>query len=340
MHKRQHPWLGSKDAYQIWLSEVIMQQTRIEQGTAYFLKFLSRYPTIHHLARAEEPEVLKLWEGLGYYSRARNMLFTAKQVVNEYGGKFPDKASELLGLKGIGKYTAAAILSFAYNKPTAVVDGNVLRVLSRLFGISEAIDSNEGRKKLESLAQKMIDKKMPAKYNQAIMDFGALVCTPRLPDCTECPLSNICYAYQHDMTALLPVKSKKAIKRTRHFNFIVITDEKYTWIEKRVRKDIWMNLFQFPLIETTHASSAKQMMRSVAFKNIFNNKLPKLISVDQFSQQLTHQTIKATFFITDISNINYMPPAAFTRVTKSGLKKYTFPGVIRDYLKEIPIFRS
>ena len=337
---RLHPWLGSKNAYLIWLSEIIMQQTRIEQGTSYFLKFAKKYPTVKHLAKAKEDEVLKLWEGLGYYSRARNLLQTAKEIVEVNHGNFPQTYNELIKLKGIGPYTASAILSFAFGKPYAVMDGNVLRILSRIFGIREPIDTTEGKKKFSALAERLIDRKDPGKYNQAIMDFGALICTPAAPRCGECPFRKTCYAFQNDLVELLPVKSKKAEKKKRYFNYLIFTDGKQTLIEKRTRKDIWLNLYQFPMIESTKKMNRSLLIKSKQFRDIISNRKTDIISHRQFTQELTHQFIKADFFMIRIDALQRLKAGETITVSRSALKKYAFPGVIREYLQEIPTFRS
>lgn len=317
-----------------------MQQTRIEHGTAYFLKFSKHYPTIQDLANADEKQVLKLWEGLGYYSRARNLLFTAKEIVRKYNGRFPQTYHELVQLKGIGNYTASAILSFAFQLPYPVVDANVLRILSRYFGIHEAINSNEGKKQFQLLAEKLIDKKDPGKYNQAIMDFGALVCTPAAPACPVCPLKKSCTAFQLDMVDVLPVKIKKQARRKRYFNYLVFTDGKSTLIEQRTAKDIWTGLFQFPLIETNKKTNRKQITALKEFKKICGGEIAiKIHAVKTIHQQLTHQILDVQFFLIEIKNLSNISGDDFLRVSRNGLKKFAFPGAIRDYLSEITTFR-
>ncbi len=317
-----------------------MQQTRIEHGTAYFIKFSKHYPTIQDLANADEKQVLKLWEGLGYYSRARNLLFTAKEIVRKYNGRFPQTYHELMQLKGIGNYTASAILSFAFQLPYPVVDANVLRILSRYFGIHEAINSNEGKKQFQLLAEKLIDKKDPGKYNQAIMDFGALVCTPAAPACPVCPLKKSCTAFQLDMVDVLPVKIKKQARRKRYFNYLVFTDGKSTLIEQRTAKDIWTGLFQFPLIETNKKTNRKQITALKEFKKICGGEIAfKIHAVKTIHQQLTHQILDVQFFLIEIKNLSNISGDDFLRVSRNGLKKFAFPGAIRDYLSEITTFR-
>lgn len=339
-NKREHPWLGSGDAYLIWLSEVIMQQTRIEQGTSYYLKFVKLFPTVYHLAAADESFILKLWEGLGYYSRARNLLTTAKEIVAYHNGQFPKQFHEIIKLKGIGSYTASAILSFAYQLPYPVIDGNVMRIFARYFGIREPVDSPEGKKKIELLADKLMDKKNPGLYNQAIMDFGALVCTPRSPQCIECPVSKNCFAYQNDQVALFPVKIKKAKRKKRYFNYLVFTNGNSTLIEQRKTNDIWKGLFQFPLIEASLAFNQKELISSPAFKKIWGTNSPvKIHSVRTIQQQLTHQDLTVRFFLIETNDLHRLAENNYLFISRTGLKKYAFPGAIRDYLSEIITFR-
>ena len=249
-NKREMPWKGEKDPYKIWISEIILQQTRVQQGLAYYNRFIEAWPNVKSLAKAKEQEVYKLWEGLGYYSRCRNLIASARYINDELDGRFPDTYEDILSLKGIGDYTAAAIASFAFNQPYAVVDGNVFRVLARFFGIQTPIDSTEGKKLFRSLANELIDKNNPAEYNQAIMDFGAVVCKPVLPLCSECPLQKKCVASQKNLVSLLPVKEKGIKIRQRFFNYLVVEHGDKIYIRQRTEKDIWQNLYEFILIET------------------------------------------------------------------------------------------
>ena len=251
VNKREFPWRDTKDPYYIWLSEIIMQQTQTKQGLPYYEAFVGTYPTIFDLANAPESEVLKLWQGLGYYSRARNLLFTADYVVNELYGIFPTTYKELIKLKGVGDYTASAIASICFDEVTAVVDGNVYRVLSRYFGIDTPINSTEGIKEFKTLATSLIDKKNPGDYNQALMEFGAIQCKPQNPDCMVCPFNPSCVALQKGLVNMLPVKLKKTKVTTKYYNFVVLlSSDKRTLFEKRTSKGIWQNLYQFPLLET------------------------------------------------------------------------------------------
>mgnify|MGYP001598355526 CR=1 FL=1 len=249
-NKRDLPWRKTKNPYYIWLSEIILQQTRVEQGLPYYLKFVKKFPTIKELANTSEDEVLNSWKGLGYYTRARNLHFTAKSICENHREKFPGNYEDILKLKGIGKYTAAAIASFAYNLPYPVVDGNVQRVLARVFGVSETFSSSEGEKKFYSLAGNLLNRKNPGNFNQAIMEFGAIHCTPVNPKCMKCIFRESCVAFQTGRVADFPVKSKKAKSRNRYFNYLVIHNGNNIFLDKRQKNDIWKNLYEFPLIES------------------------------------------------------------------------------------------
>lgn len=252
-HRRDLPWRHTRDPYLIWLSEVILQQTRVRQGLPYYLTFSTTYPTVQALAAAPPDEVLRHWQGLGYYSRARNMHHTAQQVVAEFGGRFPDSYAGLLQLKGVGQYTAAAVASFAYDEKVAVLDGNVYRVLARVFGLHHDIAAPASRKQFQQLADQLIPAAQPAGFNQAIMEFGALQCTPAKPDCMFCPMQSRCFAFQHGLVAELPVKSKAKAARTRYFHYLVLRHADTVYLRKRGPKDIWEGLYDFALHETDTA---------------------------------------------------------------------------------------
>jgi A/G-specific adenine glycosylase len=255
-HRRDLPWRHTRDPYAIWLSEVILQQTRVKQGLPYYQTFITAYPSVHDLAAAPEDEVLRHWQGLGYYSRARNMHHTAQQVVREYDGRFPDTYAELLKLRGVGQYTAAAIASFAFDEKVAVLDGNVYRVLARVFGIASDIAAPSTRKEFQALADMLIPAAAPAEFNQAIMEFGAIQCTPLKPDCLFCPLQAHCFAFQHGLVHELPVKSKAKASRTRYFHYLVLRHGETVYLKKRGPKDIWEGLYDFALTETDAAELA------------------------------------------------------------------------------------
>lgn len=300
MNKRDLPWRKSKNPYFIWLSEIILQQTRVAQGTSYYEKFIDEFEDIFALARADEKHILKLWQGLGYYSRARNLHFTAQAIVEKYQGIFPDSYEELIKLKGIGDYTASAIASIAFKRPNAVVDGNVYRVLSRIFGISSPINESTGIKEFKILAQQLLNFEDPGTHNQALMEFGALVCLPKNPKCDICTFSNSCIALQTKSIENLPVKIKKLKVRKRFFNYLVI-DHKHdsTIIQQRTKKDIWQNLFEFPLYE-----SKNDLLKVSEMENILSKEFPSLKSytLKNFNQEpiihkLTHQTLYTSFWI-------------------------------------------
>ncbi len=302
-NKRNLPWRKTKDPYFIWLSEIILQQTKVSQGASYYLKFSQKFKNISSLAQANEEQILKLWQGLGYYSRARNLHFTAKHIINNLNGVFPDNYNELIKLKGIGDYTASAISSICFNKPHATVDGNVYRVLSRYFGIITPINSSKGIKEFKNLAQLLIDSKNPGTHNQALMEFGALVCKPKNPECENCPLNDSCFALQKQKVNSLPIKINKVIKRDRYFNYLIINNKnKYTLLEQRIGNDIWKNLFEFPLFESNQEVGIKEIMQSEKFLENIKSEKHHLTKFNQqpIVHKLTHQNLYATFWLIDI----------------------------------------
>jgi len=330
---RAMPWKAEKDPYKIWLSEIILQQTRVEQGWDYYNRFLIAYPVIEKLARAPEKKVFKLWEGLGYYTRCKNLIATAKIIMKQHDGKFPGRYEEILALKGIGPYTAAAIASFAFNLPYAVVDGNVFRVLARFFGISKPIDSTEGKKLFTSLAHELLDKKQPGAYNQAIMDFGAVICKPKIPLCSTCPLKSKCIAYSEDFVAQLPVKKKSMVRRSRWFYYLVIGHEEKIYVRKRGPKDIWENLYEFVLIETPAETTVAKLKAMPLFKELFGKAGIEIISVSGlYLQHLTHQTIQGGFIHIKTKKALQIP--GFEAVSPKKLAKLPFPKFITRYLSE------
>ncbi|MEN8185700.1 MAG: A/G-specific adenine glycosylase [Bacteroidota bacterium] len=299
-NKRDLPWRKGNNVYHIWLSEIILQQTRIEQGTNYYLKFCENFPTIFDLAETSEERVLKLWQGLGYYSRARNLHFTAKFIVENYNGEIPNNYNDLIKLKGIGDYTASAIASICFNEPKAVVDGNVYRVLSRYYNICTPINSLKGVKQFKQIAQEIIYKEDPGTYNQAIMELGALICKPKKAECNNCPIQKGCNAYLNQNVYSFPVKEKKIRIKKRFFNFLVfdITGHR-TILEKRQEKDIWQNLYQFPLVESenevdefklSEAKVLKDLIKEYEYEIALFNSKPIL-------HKLTHQHILIKFWI-------------------------------------------
>ncbi|MDD4990737.1 MAG: A/G-specific adenine glycosylase [Paludibacter sp.] len=303
-NKRDLPWRYITDPYKIWISEIILQQTRVNQGMSYYLRFIERFPTLIELAEASEDEVLKYWQGLGYYSRARNLHKAANQVVSTYGGVFPTSHTDVLKLAGIGDYTAAAICSFAYAQPYAVVDGNVYRVLSRLFGIETPIDSSTGKKEFAHLAQDLLSIDEPGTHNQAIMEFGALYCLPSSPDCINCPLNNVCKAYKLNLVSQLPIKSQKTKVTQRFFNYLFIEINGTTFLQKRTAKDVWQNLYEFPLIETDHLLNSSELIVNEDFKSLFNDieEVNILKTTNPMKHILSHRVIFAQFISLKISN--------------------------------------
>jgi len=329
---RQMPWKGIDDPYKIWLSEIMLQQTRVQQGTAYYNRFIEKFPTVDKLALAADDEVFKMWEGLGYYSRCKNLMATAKTIAFEYEGVFPGKYEDILKLKGIGPYTAAAIASFAFKLPFAVVDGNVTRVISRYFGIEKPIDTNDGKKYFAEMAQALLHKEEPALYNQAIMDFGATICKPQQPLCEICDLQTNCIAFKKGLTKILPVKEKKLIKRTRYFYYIIVEQQGKIFVRKRIEKDIWENLWEFILVEMKEKVNAEALIKTRQFAALFDGLNIRIKASDFYKQQLTHQTIEGLFLHVTaeagFKNKNYLS------IKKSEIKKLAFPKFITAFLEK------
>lgn len=328
-NRRELPWRKTKNPYFIWLSEIMLQQTRVAQGMAYYLKFTSTFPTVFDLAKADENTVLKMWQGLGYYSRARNLHFSAKLIANEFNGKFPSTYNEIIKLKGIGDYTASAIASICFDEPTAVVDGNVYRVLSRYFGIKTPINSSAGIKEFKSLAQSLIDKNKAGTFNQAIMDFGALHCKPQNPLCNTCPFSDSCFALEKKLTKDLPVKEKKIKVRKRYFNFLVIkTKEDRTILLERKGKGIWQGLYQFPLIESDKTINKEELILSEDFNNLFPSKTTlSLFNKKEIIHKLSHQHLHTQFWIIETKN------SPEINMNWSEIEKYPVPILIAKFLE-------
>ncbi|MDF3077093.1 MAG: A/G-specific adenine glycosylase [Sphingobacteriaceae bacterium] len=299
IHKRDLPWRNTNDPYMIWLSEIILQQTRVEQGTPYFHRFSEKYPTVADFAAASEAEILKLWQGLGYYSRGRNMHHTANMVMEEHDGYFPKSYDKLIKLKGVGEYTAAAISSFAGNEAKAVVDGNVFRLLSRYFGINTPINSPKGKKEFTELANQLIDASQPGLFNQGIMEFGSLQCKPQNPLCGTCPLRPGCQAYNQNRIQELPVKLKNSKVRSRYFNYVVAIKEKQILMNKRGSGDIWENLYDLPLLETSAPIAAGELITRDQFVNRFGNGVKLKEVFVPAPHLLSHQKLHAQFLIVE-----------------------------------------
>ena len=331
INKRDLPWRNTKDPYVIWISEIILQQTRVVQGYQYFLRFIDRFPNISTLAAASEDEVMKYWQGLGYYSRARNLHEAAKSM----NGEFPTSYNKVIMLKGVGEYTAAAICSFAYDMPYAVVDGNVYRVLSRYFGIDTPIDTSAGKKVFAAMAQEMLDKKYPSTYNQAIMDFGALQCVPQSPDCDSCPLVDSCLAFARDSVKTLPVKKGKTKVTNRFFNYFFVRIDGDTFVHKRTDNDIWRNLYELPLIETPICNSAEQMLSSDAFSSLFGSVKIRSIHLvaENIKHVLSHQILYTNFYVVELdSNSNVLPNNIRIPITE--IERYATSKLIHSLLEK------
>lgn len=336
---RSMPWKGESDPYKIWLSEIILQQTRVEQGRRYYEAFTKKYPTIQHLAAANDDGVFKLWEGLGYYSRCRNLLASARCVVDKYDGKFPERYDDILKLKGVGPYSAAAIASFAYNLPYAVLDGNVYRVLSRVYGIQTATDTTEGNLQFQELALKNLDASAPAIYNQAIMDFGATICKP-LPACGECVMQDICIAFKENLVSHLPVKQKKLVKKDRFFTQFVMMYKDEVLVNKRMAKDIWKDLYEFYVEESDKAIQWNEKTIEQFFADRFQVRLiNRPIFSNTYTQLLTHQTIHTRFVVVPIRQKNELLKK-FHWVKVRSVNELPFPKTAKTFIDEDQAFRA
>lgn len=330
-NKRELPWRETADPYLIWISEIILQQTRVAQGYDYFLRFVRRFPDVATLAAASEEEVMKYWQGLGYYSRARNLHAAAKSM----NGVFPKTYREVRALKGVGDYTAAAICSIAYNMPYAVVDGNVYRVLSRYFGIDTPIDSTEGKKVFAALAEEMLDKSSPATYNQAIMDFGAIQCTPQSPACMFCPLADSCAALAAGKVSKLPVKAHKTKTSNRYFNYIYVRMGACTFIHKRTEDDIWKNLFELPLIESDREWTEEEFLQSPAFRSLIAAGETPVVRamVRNVKHVLSHRIIYASFYEVELPE-DSRSFSGYQRIPAADLEHYPVSKLIHAFLKK------
>ena len=336
LNHRSLPWRETSDPYKIWLSEIILQQTRVDQGLPYYQQFITLFPTVTSLAEAPEQLVLKTWQGLGYYSRARNLHHAAKMVVASFDGKFPADYQLLKSLKGVGDYTAAAIASFAFNLPHAVVDGNVYRFLSRYYGVDIPIDSPEGKKFFAARAGEILDRKSPAAHNQSIMEFGALQCKPVSPDCGVCPLHLSCTAFKSDLVAELPVKSKKLKVRKRFFNYLMVNHSGKLFLNHRGAGDIWQHLYDLPVIETDSPVTTNNILKSEAWRELFDGYEVHIKDIStEIVHKLSHQHIHVRFF--NIS-IDRSPSGKtwrqFIKVKSQSLDSYPVPKLVENYLRE------
>jgi A/G-specific adenine glycosylase len=327
-NKRDLPWRQDPQPYTTWLSEIIFQQTRIDQGLGYYERLLAKFPTVFDLAKASENEVLKAWEGLGYYSRARNLHFTAKHIVSEYDGKFPEDHEEIIGLKGIGPYTAAAIASIAFKKPYPAIDGNVLRVVSRLFKVNEAIDLPSTKRWIENELLSLIDKDNPGDFNQAMMELGALICKPRNPNCEQCPISEHCMAYADKVQEDYPIKKKKVKVKNVYFSYLVFHTDTSILLEKR-GGGIWKGLHQFPLKESDHAIDEADIYAELTDK--FGDNITEVVVSAYYKHILSHRKIMAKFYLIKVISLPVI--SNFKAVSKKRLKDHAMPQLIIRFLR-------
>jgi A/G-specific adenine glycosylase len=328
-YKRDLPWRNISDPYKIWLSEIILQQTQVVQGLSYYIKFTETFPTIIDLANAPEDQVMRLWQGLGYYSRARNLHSAAKEVKINYKGKFPNTYESIKALKGVGDYTAAAVSSFAFNLPHAVVDGNVYRVLSRLFNVNTPINSTRGKKEFQLLANELLNHKNPGLHNSAMMEFGALWCKPQNPKCEECPLQEYCLAHEKNTVNLLPLKDKKIKIRNRYLHYFIFNFKDSVYVQKRTEKDIWQNLYEFYLIETEEDTSPELVLKNTNLKKLI--KEINVISIKAEKKHiLSHQHIYATFY--EIKIKTPINSESLIKIKRSDLIQFGLPQLINKYI--------
>jgi A/G-specific adenine glycosylase len=335
-NKRDLPFRGTRDPYLVWISEVILQQTRMEQGLGYYTRFVERFPDIRALASGTEEEVLKLWQGLGYYDRARHLHASAVHLVNDSGGLFPGTFNGIRGIKGIGDYSAASIASLCFDEPVPAIDGNVFRFVARYTGIADPAGSAKGKQKAMEWCLAQMDRNDPGTFNQAMIEFGALVCKPARPDCDGCQFRTSCYAFSRKLTGSLPVKQRPAKVRHRYFHYLVIVKEQkgipHVVIRKRTGNDIWKNLYDFPLIETGKKISARSLSRSEAFRSLFPDREAMILRVYGTSRHvLSHQVIHATFYRTD-GNVSAASPGI--SVSAGSLSRYPMPRLISRFIQE------
>ncbi|MCX6232679.1 MAG: A/G-specific adenine glycosylase [Bacteroidetes bacterium] len=335
-NQRKLPWRNTRNPYLIWISEIILQQTRVNQGFEYYLRFTERFPDVISLANAKEEEVLRLWQGLGYYTRARNIYHAAQQIIHDFNGVFPADYNDIIKLKGIGSYSASAIASIAFKQCYPVIDGNVLRVISRIYGISIPVDSAKGKNEIKAILYELIDKQNPDIFNQAIMEIGALVCSPKSPQCEICPLQALCFAYAEKKTADFPIKGKKISQRSRYFYYLLIIqkqgEEKYIYLHKRTKNDIWKNMYDFPLIETESEININEYLLSEIDALLKSYDFVIQSVSPTFKHQLTHQTIYARFIKIEISLPNLILKDCSLTIP-GNINNYPIPKLIDNYLK-------
>lgn len=328
-HKRELPWRNTKDPYKIWLSEIILQQTQVKQGLPYYLKFIKTFPSVSELANANEEEVLKLWQGLGYYSRARNLHFAAKQI--HQAGFFPKEYKDIITLKGVGEYTAAAIASFAFKLPYAVVDGNVFRLLSRFYGIDTPIDTSKGKIEFSEIAQTLLVKKEPDTHNQAIMEFGSQMCKPKQPNCNSCPLRDECVAFANNTIHLLPVKKGKVKVKTVFFEYFFFKMNGYTLVNKRANDGIWQNMYEFPLITANDLKNTEEILNHNQFESWVKGIDFSIESISEFKHILSHRKINARFW--EIKCQNTLPASKFQKIKIETIDKLAVSRLIEKFIQ-------
>lgn len=337
-NKRDLPWRHTSDPYKIWVSEVILQQTRVAQGLEYYLNFTETFPTVYSLAEADIDRVLKVWQGLGYYTRARNMHATAKYIVDNLGGMFPSSYSGLIQLKGIGDYTASAIAAFAFREPVAAVDGNVYRIFARVFGVETPIDTSKGKAELKAIASSMLDVERPHIYNQAIMDFGGTLCMPKNPRCYECPVLEMCSAFRNRTVDDLPVKSKKVKQTIRYFTYIIPENRGKTFISKRSKSDIWHSLYEFPLVESERQLTIEELVKDESWLSLFGDTMPEIVHVSSPAKYvLSHQKIFAQFVVVKVATVSPVLEQAYSQINFDEIHEYSTPRLIEGYLAAEPV---
>jgi A/G-specific adenine glycosylase len=335
-NQRDFPWKRTSDPYLIWVSEIVLQQTRISSGLVYYMQIVEHFPTVQAMAAAPIDKVLRLWQGLGYYSRAKNMHATAKRIVDEYGGVFPSHYAQLKELKGIGNYTAAALASFAFGEPVVALDGNGYRILARFFGFSVPIDTGAGRKTFAELAENVFARERPAEFNYALMDFGSLVCKPE-PLCHNCPLADACHAHSKRQTKILPVKSKRPKMRIRNFYYLFVRYGPYTYLRKRTEKSIWQGLYEFPNIVTEEFVEPQQLLdEGVWPSQIRCAPLRPIYLLEYTKNQLTNVVVHTAFYYTTVVKPSNRLKRDFIRVPVSRLDEYPFPRPLLAFLKKNP----
>jgi len=332
-NKRDLPWRHTKNSYIIWISEILLQQTRVKQAIGYFNRFVAQFPDVQMLADAKEEEVLKYWQGLGYYLRARNLHYSARYIVNELGGIFPQQYNDIIKLKGVGEYTAAAIASFAFDEKVSAIDGNVYRVLSRIFNISLAVNSGKGKKVFREIAETLIENQQPGEFNQAMIEFGALLCKPLNPLCSECPVLEVCLAYNNGVILERPVKNKSEVLKKRYFAYLFIKSGERVLIKKRTQKDIWKGLYEFPLIETMSEIKTEELIFSEQWLNIIGKSFELIKVIPPVLHRLSHQLLNVTFYIVKLSE--FQKQSFYEDILLSDLETYPVPKVIENFIAEL-----